>query len=114
MKTLRRQFLCKDLSAIHLRAQINARNGSYVIVGTVVAGASWYLGRLAFGPTGERAHVLLLAKCSPLLSPSVIWTKDNSTPWNSIKPDEGTKIMQVNQKFDKRYFILLVVGYVLT
>lgn len=33
----------------------------------------------------------------------VIWTKSNPTPWNTIKPDEGTKIMAVNQKFDKKY-----------
>lgn len=34
---------------------------------------------------------------------SVIWTKSNPTPWNTIKPDEGTKLMSINQKFDKRY-----------
>ena len=34
---------------------------------------------------------------------AVIWTKNNPTPWNTIKPDEGTKMMAVNQKFEKRY-----------
>ncbi|KAF9452007.1 hypothetical protein P691DRAFT_697965, partial [Macrolepiota fuliginosa MF-IS2] len=56
----------------------------YVIIGGVVVGASWYLGRLAFGP-------------------GVVWTKSNPTPWNNIKPNEGTKMMEVNQKFEKRY-----------
>ena len=32
----------------------------------------------------------------------VIWTKNNPTPWNTIKPDENTKLMSVNQKFEKR------------
>jgi hypothetical protein len=34
---------------------------------------------------------------------AVVWTKNNPTPWNTIKPDEGTKMMSVNQKFEKRY-----------
>ncbi len=29
------------------------RGDSYVIIGGVVVGASWYIGRLALGPTGE-------------------------------------------------------------
>jgi len=33
----------------------------------------------------------------------VVWTKSNPTPWNTIKPDEGTKLMEVNQKFEKRW-----------
>ncbi|KAF9008841.1 hypothetical protein BDQ17DRAFT_1236739 [Cyathus striatus] len=56
----------------------------YVIIGGVVAGATWYVTRLAFGPT-------------------IIWTRSNPTPWNSIQPDESTKLMNVNQKFDKNW-----------
>jgi len=33
---------------------------------------------------------------------AVVWTKSNPTPWNTIKQDEGTKLLSVNQKFDKR------------
>lgn len=33
---------------------------------------------------------------------SVVWTKNNPTPWNTIKPEEGTKILSINQKFEKR------------
>ncbi|KAF8665644.1 hypothetical protein AX16_000099 [Volvariella volvacea WC 439] len=55
----------------------------YVIIGSVVAGGTWYLTRLATGPT-------------------VVWTKSNPTPWNTIKPEEGTKLLAVNQKFEKR------------
>ncbi|KAF8897164.1 hypothetical protein BD779DRAFT_1489248 [Infundibulicybe gibba] len=53
----------------------------YVIIGGVVAGAAWYTARLATGPT-------------------VVWTKANPTPWNTVKPEENTKIMAVNQKFN--------------
>ena len=34
---------------------------------------------------------------------AVVWTKENPTPWNDIKPNEGTKMLTVNQHFDKRY-----------
>ncbi|KAI0363724.1 hypothetical protein BV20DRAFT_957683 [Pilatotrama ljubarskyi] len=56
----------------------------YAVVGVVVAGGTWYLARLARGP-------------------QVVWTKSNPTPWNDIKPDEGTKLLTVNQHFEKRY-----------
>ncbi|TFK74436.1 hypothetical protein BDN72DRAFT_53563 [Pluteus cervinus] len=52
----------------------------YVIIGGVMVGATWYVGRLALGP-------------------SVVWTKTNPTPWNTVKPDENTKLGAVNQKF---------------
>ncbi|THH33738.1 hypothetical protein EUX98_g479 [Antrodiella citrinella] len=58
----------------------------YAVVGVVLAGGGWYLVRLARGPT-------------------VVWTKDNPTPWNDIKPNEGTKILTVNQHFEKGYGI---------
>ncbi|THU78792.1 hypothetical protein K435DRAFT_45908 [Dendrothele bispora CBS 962.96] len=32
----------------------------------------------------------------------VQWTKKNPTPWNEIKPNQGTKLIQINQKFDER------------
>jgi NADH dehydrogenase (ubiquinone) 1 alpha subcomplex subunit 4 len=35
----------------------------------------------------------------------VVWTKSNPTPWNTIQHDQGTKLVEVNQKFDKRYAI---------
>ncbi|KAF9482005.1 hypothetical protein BDN70DRAFT_875637 [Pholiota conissans] len=56
----------------------------YVIIGGVLTGASWYMYRLAMGPT-------------------IVWSKNNPTPWNTIKPDEGTKMLSVNQKFDKSW-----------
>ncbi|KAF8743814.1 hypothetical protein AX14_000224 [Amanita brunnescens Koide BX004] len=56
----------------------------YVIIGGVMVGASWYLGRLALGP-------------------SVVWTKSNPTPWNTVKPDENTKLAAVSHKFDKSW-----------
>ena len=39
---------------------------------------------------------------SILMGNAVVWTKANPTPWNTIKQDEGTKLIEVNQKFDKR------------
>ncbi|KAF8257696.1 hypothetical protein EI94DRAFT_1582596 [Lactarius quietus] len=56
----------------------------YVVVGAVVAGGSWYLTRLARGP-------------------SIIWTKSNPTPWNDVKQDENVKMMSVNQKFERSW-----------
>ncbi|EPT03106.1 hypothetical protein FOMPIDRAFT_1142562 [Fomitopsis schrenkii] len=54
----------------------------FAVVGLAVLGGAWYLSRLARGPT-------------------VVWTKENPTPWNDIKPNEGTKMLTVNQHFDK-------------
>ncbi|KLO16374.1 hypothetical protein SCHPADRAFT_869922 [Schizopora paradoxa] len=56
----------------------------YAVVGVAVAGAGWYISRLARGP-------------------DVVWTKNNPEPWNSVKPGENTKLMAVNQKFDKTW-----------
>ncbi|KIY72697.1 hypothetical protein CYLTODRAFT_486159 [Cylindrobasidium torrendii FP15055 ss-10] len=56
----------------------------FVIVGgiSIVAGAYAY--RLATGPT-------------------IQWTHSNPTPWNNIQPDMGTKMLEVNHKFDKKW-----------
>ena len=75
-----------------------------VVVGVVVVGAGWYLTRLARGPNGTS----MIPRCSWLaftrrLARAVVWTKDNPTPWNTVKPDENTKLLTVNQHFEKRY-----------
>ncbi|KAF8076020.1 hypothetical protein FPV67DRAFT_1664333 [Lyophyllum atratum] len=56
----------------------------YAIIGGVVLGAGWYTYRLAMGP-------------------HVVWTKSNPTPWNSVQPGDQTKMLSVNQKFDKSW-----------
>ncbi|KAJ7638484.1 hypothetical protein FB45DRAFT_1023274 [Roridomyces roridus] len=56
----------------------------YVLVGGACIGASWYLYRLATGP-------------------SVVWTKTNPQPWNSISQSQGTKLLEVNHKFDDHW-----------
>ncbi|KIK65704.1 hypothetical protein GYMLUDRAFT_366466 [Collybiopsis luxurians FD-317 M1] len=56
----------------------------WCIVATVVSGGTWFMIRSAMGPT-------------------IQWTKANPTPWNEIKPNQGTKLVQVNQKFDERW-----------
>lgn len=38
---------------------------------------------------------------------TVVWTKNNPTPWNTVKPEENTKMMAVNQKFEKSCVLLL-------
>uniref|UniRef100_V5ETN1 NADH dehydrogenase [ubiquinone] 1 alpha subcomplex subunit 4 n=1 Tax=Kalmanozyma brasiliensis (strain GHG001) TaxID=1365824 RepID=V5ETN1_KALBG len=46
---------------------------------------NWYLSRLARGP-------------------DVIWDrKNNPTPWNNVEPGTNTKMMSVNQQFEKQY-----------
>ncbi|KAH9943008.1 uncharacterized protein BXZ73DRAFT_97074 [Epithele typhae] len=56
----------------------------YLVIGGAVFGAGWYLTRLARGP-------------------SIVWTKENPTPWNDVKPNETTKLLTVNQHFDKSW-----------
>ncbi|KAF7313525.1 hypothetical protein HMN09_00508500 [Mycena chlorophos] len=55
----------------------------YVAVGGACLGASWYLYRLATGPT-------------------VVWTKNNPHPYLNIEQNQGTKLYEINQKFEKR------------
>ncbi|PBK86289.1 hypothetical protein ARMGADRAFT_1017520 [Armillaria gallica] len=55
-----------------------------ILVGGIVSGGAWYLSRTAMGPT-------------------IQWTKSNPTPWNTIEPNQGTKLMEVNQKFEKKW-----------
>ncbi|KAF9076631.1 hypothetical protein BDP27DRAFT_1313649 [Rhodocollybia butyracea] len=56
----------------------------YTIIGGVVVGAGWYLYRLAMGPTTQ-------------------WTKANPTPFNSIQPNQTTKLMTVSHKADGKW-----------
>ncbi|KAL5508108.1 hypothetical protein ACEPAH_5726 [Sanghuangporus vaninii] len=56
----------------------------YAIIGFALTGAAWFSFRQA-------------------RSPSVIWTKSNPEPWNTVKPDESTKMINVNHKLDKSY-----------
>ncbi|KAG9103972.1 nucleotidyltransferase [Ceratobasidium sp. 392] len=57
----------------------------YAVVVGAVGGAGWYLTRLARGP-------------------DVIWDRrGNPTPWMSVQQGMQTKLMTVNQKFDKVY-----------
>ncbi|KAJ7477106.1 hypothetical protein B0H11DRAFT_1290902 [Mycena galericulata] len=37
------------------------------------------------------------------MGPSIQWSKKNPEPWNSIRPNEGVKMVQINQKFDKTW-----------
>ena len=76
---------------------------SYAVVGVVVVGASWYLTRLARGPAGMSPFPSTPPTGFHFPPRAVVWTKENPTPWNDIKPDEGTKLLTVNQHFDKRY-----------
>ncbi|KIM67746.1 hypothetical protein SCLCIDRAFT_20769 [Scleroderma citrinum Foug A] len=56
----------------------------YAVIGLAVGGAGWYLTRLARGPT-------------------IVWTKNNPTPWNDVKPDENIKMVDVNNRFSKSW-----------
>ncbi|KAG9011135.1 hypothetical protein FRB90_007455 [Tulasnella sp. 427] len=57
----------------------------YAVIGIAVGGATWYLTRLARGP-------------------DVIWDrKNNPQPWLNVDQGTNTKMMAVNQKFDKSY-----------
>ncbi|CAG8570758.1 3956_t:CDS:2 [Paraglomus occultum] len=57
----------------------------YVVTGIAVAGAGWYLTRLARGP-------------------DVTWDrKNNPYPWLNVDQNTQVKLIAINQKFDKTY-----------
>ncbi|KAJ7937393.1 hypothetical protein B0H13DRAFT_1588589 [Mycena leptocephala] len=56
----------------------------YVLVGGACCGASWYLYRLAMGS-------------------QVVWTKNNPAPYLAIEQNQGTKLYEVNHKFEKSW-----------
>ncbi|KAJ7030385.1 hypothetical protein C8F04DRAFT_1397833 [Mycena alexandri] len=37
------------------------------------------------------------------MGPSIQWSRKNSEPWNSIQPDQGVKMVQVNHKFNRSW-----------
>lgn len=53
---LSRLHLCKLMLAAVVASHLNGFVGSYAVVGLVVVGGTWYLGRLARGPTGAYKH----------------------------------------------------------
>jgi len=80
-------------------------------VGATVVGCTWYLTRLARGPSGEPSPNFTPHFPNTESISAVVWTKSNPTPWNDVKQDENVKMMAVNQKFEKRFVgWLLVVG----
>lgn len=52
---------------------------------------------------GQPVRLLLYNRnsCAKQNCCAVVWTKENPTPWNDIKPNEGTKMLTVNQHFEK-------------
>jgi NADH dehydrogenase (ubiquinone) 1 alpha subcomplex subunit 4 len=74
-------------------------------MGGTVAGATWYLGRLAMGPHGASRLVLRITPRGWLADAGcgvVVWSKDNPQPWNTVKHDETVKMMNVNQDLQRR------------
>ncbi|KAJ6516641.1 hypothetical protein C8R47DRAFT_1087928 [Mycena vitilis] len=55
-----------------------------VLVTGMVSFASYFTYRSAMGPT-------------------IQWSSRNSEPWNSIRPDQGVKMVQVNHRFDQSW-----------
>jgi NADH dehydrogenase (ubiquinone) 1 alpha subcomplex subunit 4 len=74
---------------------------SYAIIGCVVVGCPWYLSRLARGSSGTFTSSARADEPLPDRPFIVIWTKDNPTPWNDIKQDENTKLINVNNKLER-------------
>ncbi|KAJ7572088.1 hypothetical protein C8J56DRAFT_979433 [Mycena floridula] len=37
------------------------------------------------------------------MGPTIQWTKANPQPWNTIQPNQGTKLLEVNQKFEQKW-----------
>ena len=45
---------------------------------------------------------LILWLATSLTFLAVIWSKTNPQPWNTVKPNESTKLLNVNQNLDQR------------
>lgn len=43
----------------------------------------------------------IIALSTILYPSSVVWTRDNQTPWNDVQQNENTKLLTVNQHFEK-------------
>ncbi|CAE6471429.1 unnamed protein product [Rhizoctonia solani] len=76
----------------------------YAVVAGAVGGAGWYISRLATrsvlatGAVGGAGwYISRLAT-----RPDIIWDRrNNPTPWMSVEQGMQTKLMSVNQKFDR-------------
>lgn len=47
-----------------------------------------------------------------LMLSTVQWTKRNPTPWNTIQPNQGTKLLEVKQTFDEKSVSLVLSSFV--
>ncbi|PVF94758.1 hypothetical protein CPB86DRAFT_682792, partial [Serendipita vermifera] len=56
----------------------------YVIIGSALGGATWYLHRLS-------------------TRPDVVWSRKNPEPWQTVKQHENVKLMEGTHKFDQKY-----------
>jgi len=56
----------------------------YVVIGGALTGAGWYLHRLSRGT-------------------EVIWSRKNPEPWQTVKPNENTKLLAGQHKYDGRW-----------
>jgi len=56
----------------------------YVIMTGAIGGAGWYMYRLS-------------------TRPDVVWTRKNPEPFQTVKPNETTKMMAGNHKFDGKW-----------
>jgi hypothetical protein len=76
----------------------------YVLVGGACCGASWYLYRLAMGSQGALLPTVFdgPSHLYETLYDIVVWTKNNPAPYLAIEQNQGTKLYEVNHKFEKR------------
>lgn len=40
----------------------------------------------------------------------MVWTRGNPAPWNDVKPDENTKLMDPSGRFTKRFVVSFCRG----
>lgn len=74
----------------------------YVLLAASLSGAAWYGVRLARRPEGVQ-RVVLESQVDRL---SVVWTKSNPTPWNTVGQDQTTKLFHGHHKFEKSCVVM--------
>ena len=86
----------------------------WIIIGTVGGLAALSIVRAVHAPSVQWTSAYSVSMVLALVT-NPATSEDNPTPWNRIKQDEGVKLLQVNQTFDKKcvdlfasYRILLI------
>lgn len=70
------------------------------------------MARLARGPTSKSWSLAWNdLSCVLMCAFPVVWSKNNQEPWNTIQANQSTKLINVNEKLEKRSVLFLPFPY---